>query len=58
MKIIPNWPKCALNTLRDTSSKSEVWESKSCASACKFQTHVVVVGPLESEREKWPGLGG
>ena len=58
MKITPNCPKWALNTLREISSKSLVWLSKSWASAWRFQTHVVVFGPFASVLEKWPGFGG
>jgi hypothetical protein len=55
MKIRDNWPKWALNTLREISSRELVWLSKSCASACKFQIQVVVFGPLANVREKCPG---
>jgi hypothetical protein len=58
MKIRPNWPKWALKTFLDMSSKSLVWLSKSWTSACKFQIQVVVFGPFASVREKWPGLVG
>jgi hypothetical protein len=33
-----------------------VWLSKSCASACRFHIQVVVDGPFDNVREKWPGL--
>lgn len=58
IKIIPNCPKWALNTFLEISSRSLVWLSKSCASACRFHTHVVVLGPLANVREKWPGFVG
>ena len=58
IKMTPNWPKCALNTLREISSRSLVWLSKSWASACKFQIHVVVFGPFANVLEKCPGFGG
>ena len=46
----------ALNTFLEISSRSFVCVSKSCASACKFQIHVVVVGPFANVLEKWPGF--
>lgn len=58
IKMIPNWPKCALNTFLEISSKSLVWLSKSWASAWRFQIQVVVFGPFDRVREKWPGLVG
>lgn len=58
IKITPNWPKCALNTFLEISSRSLVWLSKSWASAWRFQIQVVVFGPFDSEREKCPGLVG
>jgi hypothetical protein len=55
MKIRDNWPKWALNILREISSRELVWLSKSWASACKFQIQVVVFGPFANVREKCPG---
>jgi len=42
--------------VREISSKSLVWLSKSWASACRFQIQVVVSGPLAIVLEKWPAL--
>ena len=42
--------------LREMSSKSAVWLSKSWASAWRFQIQVVVLGPLARVRSKCPGL--
>jgi len=53
--MIDNCPKCALKIFLEISSNELVWLSKSCASACKFQIHVVVFGPFANVREKCPG---